>query len=121
MNSSIRILVAEDESDLRELLREFLAEQGYTVSVVPTGADALAALSLFEPDVLLVDMLMPGLSGQDVVDAMRRRGCAVPAILMTGTPTSAQGFFSVLEKPFKLEAVAEVVAAAGRDARTSGA
>jgi CheY-like chemotaxis protein len=120
--ASGRILIAEDEPHVRELLRDFLAGQGYEVTTVATGAEALGAVATFQPDTILVDMLMPGLSGTDVLDALRRAGVTVPVILISGHHVAVrEGFFGVLHKPFNLRTMAEVIAAAVAHGRTSGA
>jgi CheY-like chemotaxis protein len=108
-----RLLIADDEPHVRELLRDFLTGQGYEVATVATGSQALDTVPTFQPDVILVDMLMPGMSGRDVLDAVRQRGVTVPVILISGNrvPTF-EGFFGVLIKPFDLRRLAEVVAAA---------
>ncbi len=120
--ASGRVLIADDEPHVRELLRDFLAGQGYEVSAVATGAQALDAVPTFQPDVILVDMLMPGLPGRDVLDALRRAGVTVPVILISGDPDIVgEGFFGVLRKPFNLREMAELVAAAAAHGRTSSA
>jgi two-component system, OmpR family, response regulator len=116
------VLIADDEPHIRELLRDFLTSEGYAVLAVASGAEALEALPTFRPDVILLDMLMPGLSGRDVFDAVRRAGVTVPVILISGTPRIVQeGFFRVLRKPFNLRAVGDVVAAAVNQRRSSSA
>lgn len=95
------------------MLHDFLTGQGYDVATAATGAQALDAVPTFRPDVILVDMLMPGLSGRDVLDALRRAGVTVPVILISGNSHIAgEGFFEVLRKPFDLRMMREVVAAA---------
>jgi FixJ family two-component response regulator len=64
---------------------------------------------------------MPGLSGIDVLAALRRAGLSVPVILISGQVIVREGFFGVLSKPFKLRRLAEVVAAAVDHRRTSAA
>ena len=92
------------------------------MTTVGTGAQALDAVPTFQPDVLLVDMLMPGLSGRDVLDSLRRNGVTVPVILISGGPNVvAEGFFEVLRKPFNLRTMAEIVAAAVGHRRTTSA
>jgi CheY-like chemotaxis protein len=119
--ASRRILIADDEAHIRELLRDFLTGQDYDVATVATGAQALDAVPIFQPDVILVDMLMPGLSGRDVLDGLRRVGVTVPVILISGNPViAAEGFFGVLKKPFDLRTLADAVAAAVKHGRTSG-
>jgi CheY-like chemotaxis protein len=114
------VLIADDEAQVRELLRHFLTREGYLVSTVESGREALDAVPTFQPDVILVDMVMPGLSGTDVLIALRRAGVTVPAILISAYDVIAtEGFFRVLRKPFNLRTLAEVVAAAVDDGRTS--
>jgi CheY-like chemotaxis protein len=118
--ASGRVLIADDDPPLLELLDIFLTGQGYVVATVATGAQVLDAVPAFKPDVILVDMLMPGLSGTDVLDALRQAGVTVPVILISGHQiTVRKGFFGVLRKPFNLLAMAEVVAAAVDHGRTS--
>ena len=111
--ASGRVLIADDDPPLLELLDIFLTGQGYVVATVATGAQVLDAVPAFKPDVILVDMLMPGLSGTDVLDALRQAGVTVPVILISGHQiTVRKGFFGVLRKPFNLLTMAELVAAA---------
>src|SRR6266705_4502251 len=120
--ASGRVLIADDEPHVRELLHDFLRGEGYEVATVATGGQALDAQPTFQPDVILVDMLMPGLSGTDVLNALRRAGVTVPVILISGHQvTVREGFFGVLRKPFNLRRLAEVVAAAMGHGRTPGA
>ena len=117
-----RVLIADDEAHVRELLRHFLIREGYLVSTVESGGEALDAVPTFQPDVILVDMVMPGLSGTDVLIALRRAGVTVPVILISAYDVVVgEGFFRVLSKPFNLRALAEVGAAAVDQGRTSGA
>ena len=111
--SLARILVIDDEPYVRELLNEFLTGLGYNVATAATGNEALDAVPTFQPDVIVVDRLMPGLSGEEVLDALRRTARTVPVILVSGNTASAgDGFFAILEKPFKLQRMAEVLAEA---------
>lgn len=114
---SRRVLIADDEPGVLALLRDFLAGQGYEVSAVATGAEALEAVPIFQPNVIMVDMHMPGLSGRDVLDSLRRTGVSIPVILLSGNPRIVgEGFFGVLEKPFSLRTMAQLVSAAIEDA-----
>jgi two-component system OmpR family response regulator len=108
-----RVLVVDDELHVRELLRDFLTTVGDEVATAATGAEALEVVPTFLPDVILLDMLMPGMSAADVLEALRRAGVTVPVILITGQPiTMPEGFFALLRKPFDLRKLAEVVTAA---------
>jgi len=119
--TSGRVLIVDDEPHVREVLRHFLTREGYLVSAVEDGPEALDAVTTFQPEVILVDMVMPGLSGIDVLAALRRAGVTVPVVLISGQVIVREGFFGVLSKPFESRRVAELVAAAVDHGRTSGA
>ena len=122
--ASGRVLIADDGPQIREWLRDFLTSQGYEVAAVATGAQLLDAVPTFQPDVIVVDMVMPGFSGTDVLAALRRGGLTMPVILISGHEIEVavrEGFFGVLSKPFKLRRLAEVVAAAMSHGRSPGA
>jgi len=80
--SEARILVADDESAQRRLLRAYLSKAGYTVVEADNGLDALALLRVGDIDVALVDVMMPELDGFEVVRRIRSES-AVPIILLT--------------------------------------
>jgi CheY-like chemotaxis protein len=108
-----RVLVVDDELHIREVLRDFLTRVGDEVATAATGAAALEAVPTFRPDVILLDMVMPGMSGADVLDALRQAEVTVPVILISGHPiTPPEGCFAFLKKPFDLRKLAEVVTAA---------
>lgn len=72
MSTDLRtILVVDDEEDIRLLMRDFLEADGYAVVVVGDGQDALNALTTMHVDCVLLDVMMPGLSGFDVVRRIR--------------------------------------------------
>jgi CheY-like chemotaxis protein len=113
MTSSGRVLVVDDELLVREMLREFLTVVGDEVATAASGAEALEMVRTFQPDVIIVDMVMPGMSGIAVLDALRRTGHTMPVILISGQiVTPPDGFFAFLRKPFDLRKLAEVVTAA---------
>jgi CheY-like chemotaxis protein len=118
MSSSGRVLVVDDELLVRDMLRDFLTTVGDEVATVGSGAEALEVVPVFRPDVILVDMVMPGMSGAEVLQALRRAGHTVPVILISGyIEAPPEGFFAFLRKPFDLRKLAEVVTAAMRQGR----
>jgi DNA-binding NtrC family response regulator len=120
--ASGRVLIADDGPQVREWLRDFLTSQGYEVAAVATGAQLLDAVPTFQPDVIVLDMVLPDLSGTDVLAALRRGGLTMAVILISGHEIAVrEGFFGVLQKPFKLRRLAELVAAAMGHGRTPGA
>jgi CheY-like chemotaxis protein len=90
---------------------------------VEDGRGVLDTVSTFQPDVIVVDMVMPGLTGADVLTALRRAGVTVPIILISAYEIIVrEGFFAVLTNPFNLRALADTVAAAVDQGRaTTGA
>ena len=107
------MLIADDDANIREVLRLFLVGKGYLVSTVESGQEALDAVPMFRPDVIVVDMVMPGLTGSDVLKALRRGGVTVPVILISAYDwVGDAGFFRTMTKPFNLRILAEAVASA---------
>ena len=68
---SLRILVADDNEDGREMMRYFLESEGHTVATAGDGPSALAAVEEFRPDVAVLDIGMPGLNGYMVAEQIR--------------------------------------------------
>jgi two-component system response regulator RegX3 len=77
-----RILLVEDEESFSDPLSYMLRKEGYEVSVAETGPDALADFDRSGADLVLLDLMLPGLSGMDVCRALRQRS-SVPVIMLT--------------------------------------
>ncbi|MEJ2209956.1 MAG: response regulator, partial [Anaerolineae bacterium] len=77
------ILVIDDKIEIITFLRDLLLPLGYRVSAVTNGADGLTRALAEQPDLVLLDLNMPGMSGIDVLDALHHQGFASPVILMT--------------------------------------
>jgi two-component system response regulator MprA len=109
-----RVLIAEDDVELRELLVRGLRAHDLEVSGVGTGAQLLASAERWHPDALVVDVGLPDADGRDVCQALRARGSQLPVLFLTARDTRADrlsGFASggddYVTKPFDF---AEVVA-----------
>ena len=105
-----RILVADDERSLRELLAIVLRREGYDVQLAESGDTALAALKRGPVDLLISDIKMPDMSGVEVLRAAKASDASVPAIMMTAyasTETAVEamrlGACDYLIKPFDLD------------------
>jgi DNA-binding NtrC family response regulator len=82
-----RILVVDDEASLRRIAQYRLTEAGYEVALAEDGAGALDALAAFDPDLVVTDLRMPGLSGEELVREVLRREPGLPVIVVTGHGT----------------------------------
>jgi CheY-like chemotaxis protein len=107
------ILIADDNPGFADLLRATLEEEGYHVVTASTGLAAVAAMAKHDVGLAVLDVLMPGISGDAVAERLRQLDPTLPVLLMTG----ASGDFAVasglpvLRKPFPQE---ELVAAVRR-------
>jgi DNA-binding response OmpR family regulator len=79
----MRILVVEDEPKMAEAIRRVLVAERNSVDVAPDGLDALALVSVQDYDVMVLDRMLPGLSGIEVIRVMRDRGVATPVLMLT--------------------------------------
>lgn len=103
------ILVAEDQTDIRELIALNLRNAGYEVSTVVDGPAALASQNEQASDLLILDLMMPGLDGLEVCKALRARGRSTPILMLTARATELDrvlglelGADDYLTKPFSL-------------------
>jgi CheY-like chemotaxis protein len=79
----VKVLIADDDRLVRTMLADLLGELGHQVVAAENGAEAVALCEREAPEVVVLDLLMPRLSGLDALKAMRQAGCTVPAILLT--------------------------------------
>jgi signal transduction histidine kinase/CheY-like chemotaxis protein len=100
------ILLAEDNSDIRELLTRLLGRMGLTVRIAADGRQAVEAALSESPDVILMDIEMPVLDGVSAAKELRRHGFTAPILAMTAHPEGpeveralSEGFDGYLEKP----------------------
>ncbi len=123
-----RVLVVDDEPNIRELVQVALTFHGCTVSTANTGAQALRQAAATSPDLIVLDVMLPDLDGFEVCRRLRAAGNEVPVIFLTARDTSsdtvtglALGGDDYVTKPFSVEAlVARVRAVLRRAARAAG-
>jgi len=87
-----KILVVDDEEYIRELYRDELAEEGYRVEMAEDGQEALAKMAVFRPDLVTLDVKMPGLDGIEVLRRIREKDASVPVLLVTAFGEFRQDF-----------------------------
>jgi excisionase family DNA binding protein len=114
-----RVLVADDEASIRELLSKTLALADYDVDLAPDGRAALERLQATAYDLLITDLKMPGLDGLAVIREARRYRPDLPIIIITGFSTEAAaiealnlGVSGYLTKPFRIPKVLATAAKA---------
>ena len=87
-----RILVADDEADIREITRSILAKEGYEVILAKDGNEALIMAKEHKPDLAIMDFLMPGLNGIEVCQALKKDPVTenIPVIIVTAYPNQKE-------------------------------
>jgi DNA-binding response OmpR family regulator len=110
MSGQPRVLVVDDDPSIREALDRALRLEGFGVSTRPDGEGALAAVDETPPDVMVLDVMMPGLSGVEVVRRLRGSGHELPICVLSARDELADrvaglraGADDYLVKPFELE------------------
>jgi CheY-like chemotaxis protein len=118
MTALPRALIVDDEPEIAHTLRECLGPQ-YRTELVHSGADALASAERERPDVVLLDVNMPGMSGVEVLRYLKAMHPDLPVIMITATEDTAQieqtmqlGSLGYIPKPFTRAYVQHLVAAA---------
>jgi DNA-binding response OmpR family regulator len=110
-----RVLVVDDDADILNFIRGVLEDEGLAVIAVPDGGQAVAVAAEFEPDMLIVDVTLPVLSGHRVTTRLRElRGTTFPVLVITADGQAADkarqlGAYAYLKKPFDLDDLLESV------------
>ncbi|MGZ8647114.1 MAG: response regulator transcription factor, partial [Solirubrobacteraceae bacterium] len=104
------VLLVDDDAPILRMLERTLAAEGYAVAAVPDGGSALAQVERSVPDVIVLDVAMPGLDGLAVTRRLREKGLAVPILLLTARDALSErvagldaGADDYLVKPFEVE------------------
>jgi DNA-binding response OmpR family regulator len=126
VDRTFSLVVADDDSDILRLLERRLSRRGYTVVTAANGRAALDAVRRTRPDAVVLDRLMPVMSGEEVCAALKadERTAAIPVVLLSAQASEREivegfgvGADDYLTKPFDLEELDErlrrLVAAAG--------
>ena len=115
----MKVLIADDDQVIRALLGDMLVDLGHAVVQAGNGAEAVELAARERPDAVILDFLMPKLSGLDALKAMRDRGLRMPAVLLTAISDASlrdledfDGPDAVLEKPFKKRSIEKALAKA---------
>ncbi len=108
--TKLRVLLVDDEEDFVTTLSERLALRGIETEAAYNGEDALVKINQRPPDVVILDVMMPGLSGLEVLRQIKETLPEIPVILLTGRGSTRegingmqQGAFDYLMKPIDIE------------------
>jgi len=120
----MRVLVVEDELDIRKALVDLLRAHGYAASGAGAGADGLAAIAGDRPDAILLDLALPDMGGDQFLEALRQdpRFESIPVVVMSGwartidPPVPVAGWLPKPIEPGQLLAMMERLAAPARGA-----
>lgn len=106
-----KVLVVDDEEDVREGLRELLEEEGFAVEVAGDGRQALNVLARLRPCVIILDILMPGMNGDEVYEAMQTDPAlaGIPVIVSTSDSTRAPSGVLLMKKPINVQRLLQAV------------
>ncbi|EYF04329.1 sigma-54-dependent transcriptional regulator [Chondromyces apiculatus] len=107
-----RVLVVDDEENLRVVARSFLKREGYEVEVAQSGEEALKLVETFGPDVILTDVRMPRMGGLDLLATLKAKSNEATVIVMSAfgnldlaIEAMKSGAYDYIQKPFKAEEV----------------
>lgn len=121
----MRILVVEDEQKVANALREGLEDEHYDVMVAPTGEDAFFRVNTEKFDLILLDLMLPGRDGLQILTTIRKRGLETPVLLLTARDSLEDrvtglnsGADDYLVKPFAFEELLARIRALLRRGRT---
>jgi len=112
------VMIVDDDPRLRAALQFKLEQAGYQVCAVPTGQDLLARLDAERPDLIVLDLMMPGMSGIEVLEYLRSDPAlsSIPVLVVTAwghtgmrSRCMALGAAGVMSKPFSLRELARRV------------
>jgi CheY-like chemotaxis protein len=114
-----RVLVVDDEPDVVETMRDIVQALGYEASSASSGEAAMMMMATIQPHVILLDLMMPGISGLEALIYFREHHPAVPVIIITvnvdhepAPQARAAGAFAVVEKPYDMAPLGQLLARA---------
>jgi two-component system, OmpR family, KDP operon response regulator KdpE len=123
-----RVLVVDDAEEVRTFLREALEDDGYSVRLARDGEEGIAAVEQFKPDVVLLDLMMPNVSGWDFMTHYRQLPLPrVPVIILSAIPPRAlssralEDAAAIMPKPISVDRLLAAIGARLRHEATPGA
>lgn len=110
------IVLADDDPSILHSLNKFFSREGYRVLMAHNAQEALSIIKKRNPDLLILDVKMPGMSGIELIEELLNEGLKIPVIIMTAysnifTPSDAEaiGAKGYFQKPFDIEKMNDLV------------
>jgi two-component system nitrogen regulation response regulator NtrX len=105
------VLIVDDEADIREMVSVILEGEGYRVRTSANGREAIAAIERARPALVLLDLMMPGVTGWEVLDWLKHSGAlsANQVVIMTAASDPCPSEFALLRKPFDVDELNEMI------------
>jgi two-component system response regulator CpxR len=121
-----KILLVDDEREFVQTLQERLGARGFDAAIAYNGEDALSVVDADAPDVMVLDLKMPGIDGLTVLRHVKQDNHHTAVIILTGHGSKAErnlatdlGVFSYLQKPVDIEVLTQVIREADRKIKRS--
>src|SRR2546423_1630776 len=110
-----RVLIVDDERDIAEAMAELLGYEGYAVALAHDGLHAFEQIPKFEPDLILLDLMMPRMNGFEFLERLRKAQSPPPVVVVSanqGYDASDLQVAGKVAKPFRLERLLDAITAA---------
>ncbi|ADY73171.1 two component transcriptional regulator, Fis family [Desulfurobacterium thermolithotrophum DSM 11699] len=114
----MKVLIVDDERTIRETVKEILEDEGFEIFIEEAGSKVIGAIEKLKPDILILDLFLPGISGMEILKELHERGItqSLAVVIISGhgtVETSVKamklGAFDFLEKPIKYDKLIEVI------------
>ena len=111
-----RILIVDDDMSIRQVLKEIVTVYGYTALMSDSARDAISMLAKEKVDLVLLDLRMPEISGEEFLDFIRKKGFKTPVVVVSAhvdkemaRSLGKMGISGIISKPFEVERVIDVM------------
>jgi two-component system alkaline phosphatase synthesis response regulator PhoP len=112
-----KIMIVDDEQDLREMIELMLHKEGFVTITAENGLDLLNKIDVFEPDIITLDVMMPGLTTREILDKLKEKKTKPKIILLTVIRYSEEekqklyqgGVVDYVTKPFELSTLINTI------------
>jgi CheY-like chemotaxis protein len=108
MKATPLVLVVDDDMDIRCTVAQILREEGFRVREARNGREALAKVAEEEPDLVLLDLMMPTVNGWEVLQTLRSSQSHVPVVILSALPSHGQNDY--IEKPVTFQRLLQLLA-----------